>query len=223
MTNIVLYGGNGKNPRVGGGVSGTSVVTKNPTQHSPSYGYFGNPLLVDAMIHHAQILSNHLKVSIDISIEDDALLPIPVDEDIITVGLDLTTFVAWPKHLIDGKVSADDYSATCPPPPPPPKTKYLYDNFVPKSKKKVMLISPQANILGAGMVPNDTWKKQKSQEVANILDKNKEIVDLFFAPLNTGALNTYRALNPKRQRPAKWIHVKRQLKISLFKAYQDKT
>ncbi|KAF1894792.1 hypothetical protein Lal_00021086 [Lupinus albus] len=86
--------------------------------------------------------------------------------------------------------------------------RYLYDNFVPKCKKKVMFISPQANILGAGMVPNDTWKKQQSQEVAKILDENKEIANLFFAPPNTGALNTYRALNPKRQKPAKWIHVK---------------
>ncbi|KAF1891489.1 hypothetical protein Lal_00012377 [Lupinus albus] len=73
----------------------------------------------DAIIHHAQIPSNHLKVSIDISIEDDALLPIPVEEDIIIVGLALATFVAWPKHLIDvvpimGKVFAD-HSATSPP------------------------------------------------------------------------------------------------------------
>ncbi|KAF1865965.1 hypothetical protein Lal_00041663 [Lupinus albus] len=71
----------------------------------------------DAMIHHAQIPSNHLKVSIDISIENDSLLPIPVDEDIITIGLALATFVAWPKHLIDvvpimGKVFVDDHSAT---------------------------------------------------------------------------------------------------------------
>ncbi|KAF1895870.1 hypothetical protein Lal_00037987 [Lupinus albus] len=35
MTNIVLYGGNGKDPRVGGGVGGISAVTKNPTQYSP--------------------------------------------------------------------------------------------------------------------------------------------------------------------------------------------
>ncbi|KAE9588819.1 hypothetical protein Lalb_Chr22g0359551 [Lupinus albus] len=55
----------------------------------------------EAIIHHAQIPSNHLKVSIDISIEDDALLPIPIDEDILTIGLALATFVAWPKHLID--------------------------------------------------------------------------------------------------------------------------
>ncbi|KAF1867861.1 hypothetical protein Lal_00012757, partial [Lupinus albus] len=173
----------------------------------------------DAIIHHAQIPSNHLKVSIDISIEDDALLPIPVEEDIITVGLALATFVAWPKHLIDIvpiMMSADDHSATSPPRIDEPASKkakmvkstphssksnlessgenlhvdstinislpepiygysteefitkndvkdvhdrdwigasvlsvYLYDNFVPKSKKKVMFISPQANILGA--------------------------------------------------------------------------
>ncbi|KAF1883233.1 hypothetical protein Lal_00030337 [Lupinus albus] len=194
----------------------------------------------DAMIHHAQIPSNHLKVSIDISIEDDALLPIPIDEDFIIAGLALATFVAWPKHLIDvvpimGKVSTDDNSSTSPPridehaskkakvvksTPHSSKSnlessgenlptdstinislpepiyrysteefitkndttdvhgrdwigasvlslyiRYLYDNFVPKSKKKVMFISPQANILGA-------------------------------------------VVNPKRQRPSKWIHVK---------------
>ncbi|KAF1868169.1 hypothetical protein Lal_00018686 [Lupinus albus] len=73
----------------------------------------------DAMIHNAQIPSNHLKVSIDISIEDDALLPIPVDKDIITIRLALGTFVAWREHLIDvvpimGKVSAD-HNATSPP------------------------------------------------------------------------------------------------------------
>ncbi|KAF1859003.1 hypothetical protein Lal_00000826 [Lupinus albus] len=215
----------------------------------------------DAIIHHAQIPLNHLKISIDISVEDDALLPIPVDEDIITIGLALATFVAWPKHLIDvvpimGKVSTGDNSATSPPRIDEPASKkakvvkstpqssksnlelsgenlpadstinislpksiygfpteefitrndvkdvrgrdsigafvlsvyiwYLYDNFVPKSEKKVMFISPQTNILGVGMVTNDTWKKQQSQLVAKIIEENKQIVDLFFAPLNTG-------------------------------------
>ncbi|KAF1869997.1 hypothetical protein Lal_00017576 [Lupinus albus] len=73
----------------------------------------------DAMIHNAQIPSNHLKVSIDISIEDDALLPIHVDEDIITVRLTLGSFVAWPKHLIDvvpimRKVSVDHSTTSSP-------------------------------------------------------------------------------------------------------------
>ncbi|KAF1892979.1 hypothetical protein Lal_00008022 [Lupinus albus] len=73
----------------------------------------------DAMIHNAQIPSNHLRVSIDISIKDDVLFPIPIDEDTITIGRALGTYVAWPEHLIDvvpimGKVSAD-HSATSPP------------------------------------------------------------------------------------------------------------
>ncbi|KAE9604365.1 hypothetical protein Lalb_Chr11g0070901 [Lupinus albus] len=55
----------------------------------------------DAMIHNAQIPSNHLRVSIDISIKDDVLFPIPIDEDTITIGRALGTYVAWPEHLID--------------------------------------------------------------------------------------------------------------------------
>ncbi|KAF1866339.1 hypothetical protein Lal_00024346 [Lupinus albus] len=102
-------------------------------------------------------------VSIDISIEDDALLPIPLDEDIITVGLALATFVAWPNHLIDivpimGKVSADDHSATSPP---------RIDELASKKAKVFICV-------------------HKSQLVAKIIEENKEIADLFFAPLNTG-------------------------------------
>ncbi|KAF1892344.1 hypothetical protein Lal_00010809 [Lupinus albus] len=93
----------------------------------------------DAMIHNVQIPSNHLKVSIDISIEYDALMPIPVDEDIITVRLALGTFVAWPKHLIDvvpimGKVYAD-HSATSPPRIDEPASK----------KAKVVKSEPQSS------------------------------------------------------------------------------
>ncbi|KAF1888271.1 hypothetical protein Lal_00043346 [Lupinus albus] len=59
-----------------------------------------------------------LEVSVDISIEDDALLPIPAN-DITTIREVVGTFVTWPKHLIDvvpimGKVSDDDHSATSP-------------------------------------------------------------------------------------------------------------
>ncbi|KAF1883669.1 hypothetical protein Lal_00012586 [Lupinus albus] len=227
----------------------------------------------DAMIHNAQTPSNHLRVSIDISIEDDALLPIHVDEDIITVRLALGTFVARPEHLIDvvpimGKVSTD-HSATSPPriynehafkkakvvksksrssklnlelprEVAPKKSnnlceilwnhvqkisddstimislplpiygfstdefiginevkdvhghdwigasvisvciRYLYDNFISKSKKKVMFLSPHSNTLVA--VSNDTRKNEKKKYVAEILEKNK--ADLFLAPLN---------------------------------------
>ncbi|KAF1860447.1 hypothetical protein Lal_00037792 [Lupinus albus] len=177
----------------------------------------------DAMIHNAQIPSNHLKVSIDISIEDDALLPIPVDEDIITVRLALGSFVAWPKHLIDvvpimGMMSADHSSTSLPIIDEPASKKakvvkskpqsYLYDNFVPRSKKKVMFLSPHSNTFGVGAINNDTGKNQQSQYVAEILEKNNENAALFLAPLNSGTLNIYSVLNPKRQKPVNWTHVK---------------
>ncbi|KAE9598594.1 hypothetical protein Lal_00021092 [Lupinus albus] len=226
----------------------------------------------DAMIHNAQIPSNHLKVSFDISIEDDVSLPILVDDDTITVRGALGTFVAWPVHLIDvvpimGKVFAD-HSAISPPridehsskkakvvkskpwsksnlessgEVVPKKTnfceklmnqvhklpvdstivlsiplpiyefsadefitindvkdvhnhdwigasvifvciRYLYDNFIPKSKKKVMFLSPHSNTL----LSNDIRKKDQAEYVAGILDKNKDNADLFLAPLNIG-------------------------------------
>ncbi|KAF1870865.1 hypothetical protein Lal_00030175 [Lupinus albus] len=55
----------------------------------------------DAMINNAQIPSNNLRVSIYISIEDDALLRILLDEDTITIGGALGTYVVWLVHLID--------------------------------------------------------------------------------------------------------------------------
>ncbi|KAF1888927.1 hypothetical protein Lal_00036640 [Lupinus albus] len=235
------------------------------------------------MIHNAQIPSNHLKVSIDISIENDGFLPIHVEEDIVTLRLALGTFVAWPVHLIDvdpimGKVS-DDHSATSPPridehaskkvkvlkskpqssksnlessgEVTPTKTnfceklwnyvhklsidstisisipspiygfsadefiginevkdvhdhdwigasvifvyiRYLYNNFIPKSKKKVMFLSPHSNTLGVGAVNNDRRKNEQVEYVVDILEKNKENVDFFLAPLNIGIVIYFR-------------------------------
>ncbi|KAF1866169.1 hypothetical protein Lal_00031473 [Lupinus albus] len=73
----------------------------------------------DAMLHHARIPPNHVRVAIDIEIEDDALLSIPLDEDIIILGGAICTFVAWPVHIVDvvltkGKVIAE-HNATSPP------------------------------------------------------------------------------------------------------------
>ncbi|KAF1892948.1 hypothetical protein Lal_00009381 [Lupinus albus] len=55
----------------------------------------------DAMLYNARIPPNHVRVTIDIDIKDDALLPIPLDEDIITSGGAICTSVAWPVHLVD--------------------------------------------------------------------------------------------------------------------------
>ncbi|KAF1864729.1 hypothetical protein Lal_00039895 [Lupinus albus] len=61
--------------------------------------------------------------------------------------------------------------------------KYLYDNFIPKSKKNVMFLSPHSNTLLT--LINDIRKKDQVECVADILDKNKENANLFLAPLNT--------------------------------------
>ncbi|KAF1892998.1 hypothetical protein Lal_00024128 [Lupinus albus] len=72
----------------------------------------------DTMLHNSRIPPNHVRVTIDIEIEDNALLPIPLDVDIITLGGAICTFVAWPVHLVDvvptkGMV-IDEHSATTP-------------------------------------------------------------------------------------------------------------
>ncbi|KAF1892873.1 hypothetical protein Lal_00043236 [Lupinus albus] len=72
----------------------------------------------DAMLHNSRIPPNYVRVTIDIEIEDNALLPIPLDVDIITLGGAICTFVAWPVHLVDvvptkGMV-IDEHSATTP-------------------------------------------------------------------------------------------------------------
>ncbi|KAF1877063.1 hypothetical protein Lal_00033616 [Lupinus albus] len=74
---------------------------------------------LDSMLHNARIPPNHVKVAINIAIENDALLPIPLNEDIITLGGIISTYVAWTVHLVDlvpimAKGIAE-YNATSPP------------------------------------------------------------------------------------------------------------
>ncbi|KAF1874366.1 hypothetical protein Lal_00008571 [Lupinus albus] len=184
----------------------------------------------DAMIHNAPIPSNHLKVSIDISIKDDALMPISVDEDTITIRAVVGTFVAWSEHLIDivpiMKLSGDSTIVIS---IPSPVYGFSADEFI-----------------GINEVKD---KKEEAGYVAGILEKNKENVDLFLAALNIGqhwvlvvinrvsqqmfyfdllkygdpnkypamkdisskAFNIYKALNPIRHRSSlsvNWTHVK---------------
>ncbi|KAF1868502.1 hypothetical protein Lal_00008310 [Lupinus albus] len=40
----------------------------------------------DVILHNTCIPLNHVRVAIDIAIEDDTLVPIHLDEDIITLG-----------------------------------------------------------------------------------------------------------------------------------------
>ncbi|KAF1865977.1 hypothetical protein Lal_00041675 [Lupinus albus] len=70
-------------------------------------------------LHCARIPPNHVNVSIDIVIDGNALLPIPFDEDIVTLGEAIGTFVPWPVDLVDVVPTMEngivEHSATSPP------------------------------------------------------------------------------------------------------------
>lgn len=58
-------------------------------------------------IHNIPLPAGHVKVTIDIVLEKNALLPVPVEVDDIRLMRDaIGTFVAWPANLIaiDGVV-----------------------------------------------------------------------------------------------------------------------
>ncbi|KAF1874085.1 hypothetical protein Lal_00041529 [Lupinus albus] len=80
---------------------------------SPGVGTVHNT--PNVMLHNARIPPNHVKVAIDIAIEDDALLPIPFDEDIITLGWAIGNYVTWLVHLVDVGKGIAEHSATSPP------------------------------------------------------------------------------------------------------------
>ncbi|KAF1894449.1 hypothetical protein Lal_00043669 [Lupinus albus] len=114
-------------------------------------------------------------VSVDIPIEDDALLPIPA-EDITTVREVVGTFVTWLEHLIDvvpimRKVSDDDHSATSPP-----------------------------------RIDEHASKRPNINEVKDV--HGRDWIGASVISVYIRALNIYRGLNTKRQRPLKWTHVK---------------
>ncbi|KAF1893915.1 hypothetical protein Lal_00002464 [Lupinus albus] len=175
----------------------------------------------NAKLHNARISPNHVRVATDIAIEDDALLSIPVDEDIITLGGTIDTFYL----SYYGNVTAE-HNATSPPRvehaskktkvvkskhkgnKPRSKSsnkessgevvskntnyyaqlmKYLYDNLISTTKKKVMFFSLHYTTLV--MITNDKRKSEQTEHVADILIKHKEDVDLFIAPFNTSVID----------------------------------
>ncbi|KAF1881740.1 hypothetical protein Lal_00032211 [Lupinus albus] len=106
---------------------------------------------------------NHIpipEVSIDISVEDDALVLIPTDEDITTVREVVATFLACPEHLIDvipimGKVSTDNHSATSPPTIDEPASK----------KAKVVKSKPQTSKSNLDLLGEVAPQKTKYFEI----------------------------------------------------------
>jgi len=52
-------------------------------------------------LHGRSLPNGHVKVSVDIAIEPNVSLLIPnVDDDIMTIGQAIGTFVAWPINLL---------------------------------------------------------------------------------------------------------------------------
>ena len=53
-----------------------------------------------ALVHGRPLAPDHSRVSITVAHHSDALLPVPVGDEIVTVGQALNSMVAWPKSLI---------------------------------------------------------------------------------------------------------------------------
>ena len=56
---------------------------------------------LNATLHNCPLPENHVKVRVDLAIEGDAPLPVPLEyADIFTVEQAVGTFVAWPLLLV---------------------------------------------------------------------------------------------------------------------------
>ena len=52
-------------------------------------------------LHNRPLPFDHVKVMVDFTSEEDALLPVPIeDAEIMIVGQALGTYVAWPSMLV---------------------------------------------------------------------------------------------------------------------------
>ncbi|KAK9949471.1 hypothetical protein M0R45_004990 [Rubus argutus] len=63
----------------------------------------GTIIEVDAAnhtVHGVPLGEGNIRVAIDAALDEQALLPIPVTEELVTVGQAVGSHVAWPKHLV---------------------------------------------------------------------------------------------------------------------------
>ncbi|KAF1894474.1 hypothetical protein Lal_00046693 [Lupinus albus] len=138
---------------------------------------------------------NHIpipEVSVDISIEDDALLPIPAD-DITTVKEVVGTFVTWLEHLIDVVPIMFLLNIPGKGESPPPQ---FYDSTI-----NISIPEPIYGFYGQEFI--------SINEVKDV--HGRDWIGASVLSVYIRALNIYRGLNTKRQRPLKWTHVKRPL------------
>ncbi|KAM5554057.1 hypothetical protein ABKV19_026008, partial [Rosa sericea] len=61
----------------------------------------GTVIMLDGPIHGVPLGAENVRISVDVSIKEDAYLPIPnVSGDIFTIKQAIGTHVAWPRHLV---------------------------------------------------------------------------------------------------------------------------
>lgn len=66
-------------------------------------------------VHGAPLGEGNVRVSIDIANKEEALLPFPVRDELITVGQAVGSHVAWPQELVivgNNKVNTNFRSVT---------------------------------------------------------------------------------------------------------------
>ncbi|XP_014493412.1 uncharacterized protein LOC106755715 [Vigna radiata var. radiata] len=87
------------------GVSSCKLFTLSPSICLVAHGKLHN-FKIDTL-HGRPLPKGHVKVSIDIALEPNVSLPIPIDDDdMMTIGQAIGTFVAWPMNFI--QISDED-------------------------------------------------------------------------------------------------------------------
>ncbi|BAT95929.1 hypothetical protein VIGAN_08277400 [Vigna angularis var. angularis] len=87
------------------GVSSCKLFTLSPSLCLVAHGKLHN--FKSDTLHGRSLPKGHVKVSIDIALEPNVSLPIPIDDDdMMTIGQAIGTFVAWPMNFI--QISDED-------------------------------------------------------------------------------------------------------------------
>lgn len=60
----------------------------------------GTVILLNGPVHGVPLGDANVRVSIDVPIKGEALLPIPIGDEIVTLRQAIGTHVAWPRNLV---------------------------------------------------------------------------------------------------------------------------
>lgn len=73
----------------------------------------GTVFFMGSKLHNAPMPKDCMRVSIDEIVNESALLPFPISDEMKTLGSALGTHVAWPKHLVVAKDKVLLVYSTC--------------------------------------------------------------------------------------------------------------